>query len=126
MTTGSKVLVLVVDDDVDLRETIGDLLEDQGYVVQRASDGSEALELLRGASPPPSVILLDLMMPKMNGWEFRAAQLADALLASVPVIVMTASRNMEEHPIDASTVLLKPVRLPNLLEAIETHYRRTA
>lgn len=80
-----------------------------------------AVGLPAGHAAAPTVLRVD----DPDGiWPF--AQLADEVLSGVPVIVMTASRNMEEHPIDASTVLLKPVRLPNLIEAIEAHYRRAS
>ena len=71
--------VLVIDDDADIRDSIGDILELRGYRVARAANGREALERLK-SGPPPCVILLDLMMPVLNGWEFREQQSRDAYL----------------------------------------------
>src|SRR4051794_32442195 len=85
-------LVLLVEDDADLRETTAMLLECEGYQVCAVENGREALnQLLDG--PLPSVILLDMLMPVMNGWEFRAHQQRDPRLAAVPVVVVTASRD---------------------------------
>lgn len=123
-TDALGTFVLVVDDDDDLRDTISELLEARGYEVGRASDGIAALEFLRANASRPDLILLDLMMPRMNGWELRAALLADTELAKVPVVVMTASRNLDDHPVPASTVLLKPVTIAELIAAVETHRTR--
>jgi len=111
------ISVLVVDDDRDLRETLCEVLRDDGNTVHAANDGAEALALLRGGAPV-DVILLDLMMPRMTGWEFRKAQLADAALAGIPVVVMTAAADLDKHPIDAGAVLQKPVELATLLRAV--------
>src|SRR3954470_12387725 len=91
-----KKRVLVVDDDPDIRESVRLVLEDEGYEVEEAADGAAALALLRAATTRPDVILLDLMMPVMNGWQFRAAQLADDDLADIPVIVLSADSNLSE------------------------------
>jgi two-component system response regulator MprA len=82
--------VLIVDDDTDLREGLGELLEEDGYGVATATDGMDALHKLRQGLRP-SVILLDLMMPRMNGWEFRQAQLSSDELKDIPVVVITAA-----------------------------------
>lgn len=108
--------VLVVDDDDELRETIVEVLTDVGFAVRHADNGAVALAQLRAAEALPAVILLDLMMPKMNGWEFRAAQRQDPRLAAVPVVVMTASRDVQG--LDADHVLRKPVSLDDLVQAI--------
>ena len=79
-----------------------------------ASTGREALAMLRDG-PPPDVILLDLMMPDMNGWQFREAQQRDARIRDIPLVVITASRDLVNHPIDADAVLLKPFGLNDLL-----------
>lgn len=82
--------VLVVEDDPDVRSALAELLSGEGYDVATTSDGGEALDTLR-AGLQPSVILLDLMMPNVDGWDFRRAQLDDPKLAGVPVVLLTAS-----------------------------------
>jgi CheY-like chemotaxis protein len=81
--------VLVVEDDAPIREALCAVLRDDGYAVAEAGDGQEALEFLR-THPTPRVILLDLMMPVMDGWTFLREQAADPALAGIPVVVITA------------------------------------
>jgi PAS domain S-box-containing protein len=109
--------VMVVDDDEDLRESVCELLEDHGFATLGARNGSVALEQLRDRDDKPHVILLDLMMPGMNGWQFREEQLADPALARIPVVVMTASREL--RGIAADEVLFKPIKLASLLEVLQ-------
>ncbi len=87
---GPKHTVLVIEDDPDVRNALTELLTGEGYEVAPASDGGEALDALR-AGLRPTVILLDLMMPKVDGWDFRRAQLEDPALAPLPVVLLTAS-----------------------------------
>ena len=113
--------ILVVDDDPDLRETVQAILEGEGYDTVGASDGIEAFERLR-PGPAPSLILLDLMMPRMSGWEFRAAQMVDPKLAGIPVVVMTASSTLSGGAVDVE-VLFKPVPYQTLLETVARYCR---
>ena len=83
--------LLLVEDDDDLREDFALILRSRGYRVEVAANGAEALARLRARAPLPCIILLDLMMPVMSGWELRSAQLADPVLAGIPVIVLTAA-----------------------------------
>jgi len=108
--------VLLIEDDCDLADVIVEVLQTEGYRVNYAPDGRAALTLL-AQSKPPDVILLDLMMPNMNGWEFRATQLGDARLAKIPVVVLSATGETA-RPIDAALVLRKPVTLDALLAAV--------
>jgi CheY-like chemotaxis protein len=112
--------VLLVEDDHDVRETIAEVLTDAGYVVVTAVDGQQALDHLRGGLRP-FVILLDLMMPGMNGYEFRDVQRAEAGLADIPVIVLTADRLIEQKARDlgAAAYLKKPTPLDELLATLE-------
>jgi len=112
--------ILIVDDDVDIRETISLILEDEGYAVASAANGEEALRYLR-SHPSPSLILLDLMMPGMDGVEFRAEQQRDAQLSGIPVIVVTASGNARERAraMQVDGMIQKPIALDALLETIE-------
>jgi CheY-like chemotaxis protein len=87
-------VLLFVDDDLDVRDAFGDLLEFAGWTVAHAADGLEALAWL-AANAPPDVILLDLKMPRCDGYEFRTRQLADARLRLVPTVVFTADANVD-------------------------------
>jgi CheY-like chemotaxis protein len=110
--------LLVVDDDVELCESLADALTDAGYDPVTAGDGARALSLSHDA-PKPQLILLDLMMPEMNGWEFREVQLHDQVVKDIPVVVMTASRDLRRHPVDADAFLFKPFTLDDLLEQVQ-------
>src|SRR5690242_8866746 len=89
--------VLVVDDDYAIREMLTEVLEDAGYRVISVENGAAALAQLREMLTPPCLILLDLMMPVMTGWEFRIAQQADARLAAIPVIALSARPSMQHE-----------------------------
>ncbi len=108
--------ILLVDDDPALREALTEALESDGHRVEGAVNGADALAKLRGGARP-DVILLDLMMPVMDGWQFRAAQLEDADHAAIPVIVITAAGVLKQD-IDARQILRKPFRLEDLYQAI--------
>jgi len=113
--------VLVIDDDADIRGALVDALEDEGYRAMSAANGLEALEVLRILPTPPSVILLDLMMPVMDGWQFCAEQQRDPLLSKIPVVVVSAIRNVMEEAsqVSASAYLRKPFLLKELLEMVD-------
>jgi CheY-like chemotaxis protein len=116
--TGRRVLV--VDDDPGIRAFLIGALEDEGYEVRPAADGREALAILR-APWLPDAIVLDLYMPEMDGWAFRTAQLAlPGPAAQVPVLVISASRNIGPRTADlrAAAVLEKPFELDDLLERL--------
>src|SRR5512140_1609952 len=115
--------IAVVDDDTDLRETLGELLYEEGYDARLFENGRKALDFLRSGGRP-KLILLDLMMPDMNGWQFREEQLKDADLKDIPVVVMTASRGFDAHPIAAQEILYKPIGLGELMDAVERNARR--
>jgi len=114
--------ILIVDDDVDTGEAMSELLAYQGFEVALATDGQRALEALRGADTLPDVILLDLMMPVMNGWQFRKAQLDDPQLAAVPVIVVTASwaSDSQLSQLKAAALFRKPVDAGTLVRKINS------
>ena len=115
--------VLVVEDHADLREMLAVLLESEGFNVQTARNGAEALEVLSKARP--SVILLDLMMPVMTGDEFRERQLADPRFRDVPVICMTAAHDGRDRArrLRADAYFQKPVDFDRLLGAVREHVR---
>src|SRR5579885_2962773 len=82
--------ILLVEDAEEIRETMAELLTDEGYEVSCAANGRDALAKLDNGDPLPAVILLDLMMPEMDGYQFRAAQQQNERLANIPVLLMTA------------------------------------
>jgi len=112
-------LILVVDDDDELRDTLSEVLGQEGYEVLAAAGGEEALAHLR-AGARPQLILLDLMMPNMSGWQMREQQLAEPSLAKIPVVVMTAIGTVDGMP-PGDEVLLKPVRLEALLKTVRRY-----
>jgi CheY-like chemotaxis protein len=117
-----KPQILIVEDDREVRETLGYFLSAMGYRTAGAENGHEALELLQGGLRP-AVILLDLMMPVMDGWEFREQQLGDEDLARIPVIVTSAMTPRGEELLADACFLLKPIDLQDLLRAIERRVR---
>jgi CheY-like chemotaxis protein len=116
----SPGIVLVVDDDSDLRETIQVLLESHGHQVAMASDGAEALAWLGGQGAPPCVVLLDLMMPGMSGFDLRSHMRANPALARVPVVVITGAGVLAEQRADElqAEILRKPIDLHTLLGTV--------
>lgn len=108
--------ILLVDDDPELRQSLVDLLEDEGHRTRTASSGREALQIL-GGPELPRLILLDLMMPDLNGWQFCELQRQDPRLASVPVLVVTAARSLAQTP-PGVDVLFKPFSLEEVLEKV--------
>lgn len=114
--------VLIIEDDEAISEAIASLLEDCGYDPVRAADGREGLEALR-KEERPSLILLDMAMPGMNGWRFREEQMKDPGLAGIPVVVFTADSGAEERAreLGAAGWLRKPVDPVRLLSTIEKH-----
>ncbi len=118
-------VVLVVEDDVDLREAVYALLDEAGVAVIRADDGEEALDLLRSGLRP-AVVLLDLMMPRMNGLEFRRQQLAErSPIADIPIVVLSgwSGGRDEVRDLGVAAVLRKPVSAQTLFEALRIHGR---
>jgi CheY-like chemotaxis protein len=113
--------VLVVEDDRDIRESVVEILTDEGYDVSAAGDGRQALDLLETAAPRPNLILLDLMMPVMNGFQFREEQLKRPELAAIPVLVVTADVNAraKAEALGAAGFVQKPLKIQPLLDIIE-------
>lgn len=112
-------MILVVDDDPDILEALSEILEAEGFEIRRARNGKEALERLE--PDPPQLILLDLMMPVMDGWEFaqRMRQKPPAV-SNIPLIVLSADRNVGPKAQDIGAVghLAKPFELNDLLEMV--------
>jgi DNA-binding response OmpR family regulator len=120
MTPAGWRRVMIVDDDADIRESLMEFLEDHGFETIGARDGQEALDTLGVADPPPCLIILDLMMPKMDGRTFREKQLEHATLSGIPVIVISAYRDVSgtSRDMKAAAWIPKPLNLTVLLRAI--------
>lgn len=112
--------VLIVDDDESIREVLEMMLEIENYEVLLAENGKEALRKLAECSIPPCLILLDLMMPVMNGWQFIEAKEKAEAFAAIPVVVITAFRDKAES-IKADDVILKPVDYDGLLKTVRKY-----
>ncbi|AUX27286.1 chemotaxis protein CheY [Sorangium cellulosum] len=111
--------VLIIDDDVDLATTLAETLRELGYDATPFFSGREALERL-AAGERPGVILLDLMMPKMNGWKVCDELSAAPGLGEIPVVIMTAASNIKQPmPTHAREVINKPFELETLLRTID-------
>jgi CheY-like chemotaxis protein len=118
----SRPTILIVEDDEDTRDMIGRFLELEGYAVETAANGRQALDRL-DAGAQACVILLDLMMPVMDGWEFRRIQVSHSTLSKIPVIVFSAAGRDRMSQIDANDFLSKPVDLDELLDRISRYCR---
>ena len=114
--------VLVIDDDREVRESLRTLLQLDGYKVKTARDGQHALEQLRGGLRP-CIILLDLMMPAMDGQHFRAEQLRDPRFAHIPVVVLSGHYDPQQNAasLGAAAYLRKPADINMVLRLIEAH-----
>jgi CheY-like chemotaxis protein len=112
--------VLIVEDDPDLRSMMDQLLHLEGFAPVTAVNGLDALRLLKSGLHV-NAILLDLMMPVMDGWAFRRAQRLDPDIADIPVIVLTAAANIRHDELHASAVFAKPLPFDSVLRALRHH-----
>ena len=112
--------ILIVDDDLDIREILAETLKDFGFEALTATNGSDALRLLRTTGASPSAILLDLMMPVMDGYGFLEERRKDATLAAVPVAIVTAGPAVDRARVGEDIpIVRKPMDLPTLLGVLE-------
>jgi CheY-like chemotaxis protein len=118
-------VVLVVEDEPDVRDAIATMLEDEGYDVLQAGNGLEALGQLAERHGRCDLILLDLMMPVMNGWDFRRKQQQTPAFAKTPVLLMSAGAHLAtvSGDLDATGHVTKPVEMSDLLDAVRRHCR---
>lgn len=111
-------LILIVEDDADNRDTLAQLLLIKGYRVKCVSNGRQALDFLdRGTRP--CIILLDLLMPDMNGWQFRDLLVVDPSLASIPIVVITGVQ--KAALVDAVGHFTKPLPIDALMDVVKEH-----
>ena len=125
MTEHHEHLVLLVDDHEEARDALAMLLKNEGFAVREASDGQEALDALYDG-PRPCLVVLDLMMPGMDGWEFRRRQLRSPLFARIPTVVLSGHANLSAAAtgLSAHEILAKPVVLGRLLELVRDYCPR--
>jgi CheY-like chemotaxis protein len=123
---GQPGRVLLIDDDRDVREVLADGLRAAGFDVAEAATGAEGLRLLRNDTRV-GLVLLDLMMPEMDGWRFRYEQRMDPRLAGIPTIITTGAPlgDVVDRELEASDYLLKPIGLQHLISVV-AHYVRPA
>ena len=114
MNSAAQEYVLIVEDETEVRDSLRDLLEDEGYRVACAANGQEALAQL--AKEPPCVVILDLLMPLMSGNQVYDAMQADPALAEVPVIICTSDPSRAPS---GTLIVKKPVNLDRLLDTVD-------
>jgi len=121
----AEIRLLLIEDDTSIRLALADMLGDEGFAVTTAINGRAALDQLRHA-PPPDVILLDLMMPVMDGWEFRVEQRSDPMLSSIPLLAMSADLSAKARAIAADGYVRKPIDFPEMLRQLHGVVGRAA
>jgi CheY-like chemotaxis protein len=116
---------MIIDDDPDILEAISLMLEISGYRLVTAEHAGRALDMLRGGLRP-ALIILDLMMPGMDGWTFRAAQRSDPALAAIPVVILSGNQEAVRRSTDLEVAasLCKPVDGDSLVDTVERHRAR--
>jgi CheY-like chemotaxis protein len=108
--------ILIVDDDVDIREILAETLGDRGFEVVAAANGREAIALVLSMAAPPSIILLDLMMPVMDGYAFLEQRAKTPALASIPVAIITAGHGVDHARLGhRARIIPKPIDVPKLV-----------
>lgn len=117
--------LLIIDDALEMHSMLRALLSEEGYTVHCVSNGQAALRYLRSVEELPGLIFLDLMMPIMDGYEFRQAQLSDPRLANTPVVIMTADGHIEskQNKINAVDSIRKPIDVDIMLQVIARYLK---
>jgi CheY-like chemotaxis protein len=118
MTSPAPSTILIVEDEKDIRESLQEVLEYEGYKVHSAVHGREALALLDTIPSPPDLILLDLMMPVMNGWDFANAVASHPTHFAIPIVVVSAFPE-RAAPLNPKAILKKPIDLYDLIAAVK-------
>ncbi len=125
MTSKMGGYILVIEDDPGVRDGITNVIENEGYPVISCEDAKEALERLTGTSDLPRMIVLDFMMPRMDGWTFLHEREKDQRLRDIPVVGMSASQLLVERsdiPAGVEDFLRKPFKVEAMLRSIEKHW----
>ncbi len=119
----NKKFIFIIEDSKEIQNLIGDLYFDKGYKLERASNGIEALEKLRNITELPSLILLDIGMPLMDGFQFRAEQEKDSVLTEIPVVILTGDLEAEAQSIrmGAHGHIKKPFSARNLYTTVDKY-----
>ncbi len=112
--------ILIIEDDAAIRQTMQDVLEILGHTTHCASNGIEGLEILDKIADQPCMILLDMMMPKMNGWQFLDVQRTNPKFKDIPVVVCSAYEEISKS-VNANGVLAKPLQLSALIGAVKRY-----
>jgi len=122
-TGDSSDIVFLIEDDQDIRSSIVEILSDEGFQTEWASNGEEALAKLRKVPIKPKLILLDLKLPIKNGYQFRIEQRLDPELAEIPVVVISADGPLKEkmQQFGADELLNKPIEIEDLLEVVQKY-----
>jgi CheY-like chemotaxis protein len=112
--------ILLIEDDRDICAAVVEVLADEGFETVTVANGVEGLKRLRSSHPRPFLIVLDLMLPIMDAWEFRAAQKSDATMADIPVVIFSANPKIAQHAdeLGAEAIIRKPPNLEELLEIV--------
>jgi CheY-like chemotaxis protein len=121
LPNAAKTCILVVEDETDIRETLCDFFVEEGFSIAQAMNGKEALQLLNKSNIEPQVILLDLMMPVMNGKEFLAERKHNDKLKSIPVIIMSADNQTREkaNALEIDFFIKKPIEIDALISMVK-------
>jgi CheY-like chemotaxis protein len=114
--------IVIVEDDIDVRETLAEVLSEEGYEIAAFAGGQAALQHLQSVEVLPALILLDLMMPTMDGWQFRQAQKQFQKLQKVPTVILSADGNIDRNmlALAANGYLRKPIHIKTLLQLVES------
>ena len=123
MADSTKKLIMLVEDDEFIRESLTDILEVEGYRVICAANGEEGVNLLRNHEELPGLVLLDLMMPVKDGFYFREVQKSDPRISAIPVVIMSADGNVEEKQgrAKAQGYLKKPVEMDEVIFTVKNY-----
>src|SRR5215471_12810097 len=121
--------ILVVEDDTDMRESLVEIIRSEGYAVAASCDGRAAMDRLCGCVELPVLIILDFMMPRMDGWQFLAERQNNPRLRAIPVVGITAAQSLERKgriPEGVAEILRKPFSVEAILGSIERHWSSRA
>jgi DNA-binding response OmpR family regulator len=120
LTSAPAQTILLIEDDRDISAAVVEVLADEGFDTITVPNGLEGLEKLRSPGPRPFLIVLDLMLPVMDAWEFRSAQASDATIADIPVAIFSANPKISKHAdeLRAAAIIRKPPNLDELLDTV--------